>query len=654
MAIRVFPIFLALCTPLLDCRTLSTLEQTIFQSLVSNLSVVLDEIQNKIQQRDELHCDGRCSASRPVLVSRPVSGSSVATHYGVCHKCVVVDLNLRSETSSGVGWQTASSVASAIVGAVSLSGEVGFQASARQAVDKYDRRVAEILFDVYKEVGSIVAGEADDKFTQFRTGLLDTCSMPRNEKGLFTKGHNRIIKRYVKLLAKAFGGRRWYNALRVPFLTSVDAAASKASETLLGVLLSSDIGASWFFDIASTPSMDFNSAMDYSILPGVEIIAKLISPQLAAHFWFINMLWANIKAGTELQTEYNILMDSLRSIGRWRIGSAAILGGLASIIVGAGAYNGSGDGIVGIQSLQQFACGHNYSAMHEVKEQCEFEVNFTSPAHLSSTQLITHRLCSSLGDVECELTTCNCEHFANWALTGVPHSTQAHRASSGLGGIGSSGIHVWLAAILGIGTIYFPARVFGFEWLATVLPSLVPLFGTPAAVIPAPVSVLGFGSISALGAIAGWFFGGIVNTVQTMSPNGALGKFEQTLTSWNRRNMSNASIESALLRNTGCTYDEQCTMTIWEHNNREGKSQRFTLGVHQSAQHYRNVSNNVVSSIEVKGRTDCRATLFQHNAKDSGLPVPFKPGFYTAADIEKEAGGKIDDATAAMVWLMRY
>ena len=100
----------------------------------------------------------------------------------------------------------------------------------------------------------------------------------------------------------------------------------------------------------------------------------------------------------------------------------------------------------------------------------------------------------------------------------------------------------------------------------------------------------------------------------------------------------------------------QCKLTIWEHTDRGGRSDTFT-GVNVNivmADFIKKVPHDSVSSLEVSGTPNCRATLYQHRLldKNKGWAVNFAPGYY---DVEamKKSGAKNDEASSAALWMDR-
>jgi len=91
-----------------------------------------------------------------------------------------------------------------------------------------------------------------------------------------------------------------------------------------------------------------------------------------------------------------------------------------------------------------------------------------------------------------------------------------------------------------------------------------------------------------------------------------------------------------------------CSLKIWEGPTRTGRSASFSLGDINFAEFIKEVPNDTVSSLEVRGSPDCRATLYQH-ANFLGWAATFPPGFYDSQDINQR-GGVVDAASSAKVF----
>jgi len=94
-----------------------------------------------------------------------------------------------------------------------------------------------------------------------------------------------------------------------------------------------------------------------------------------------------------------------------------------------------------------------------------------------------------------------------------------------------------------------------------------------------------------------------------------------------------------------------CRLDIWEHDNREGRHDQFVApekNYVDFSTFTRVVGNDQVSSLEVTGPANCRATLFQHGDY-SGWQATFGPGYYSFDAMVKH-GAPNDDASTARVW----
>ena len=176
---------------------------------------------------------------------------------------------------------------------------------------------------------------------------------------------------------------------------------------------------------------------------GLKILADSLGcPRLAGSVWLIEFVCSLLKkagmCSSRLVEEHEAVHQMLQRIGRLRFVATTSLGSLSASAVLAAAYKGPGAGYVGIQSLWQFACPGKTQPTDELAD-CESNLTYEHFDGTDSTGEVLKRVRAALGSMDYELMTCNCEHFATWAVSGKPQSSQALNGARVVGAAGTGG-----------------------------------------------------------------------------------------------------------------------------------------------------------------------------------------------------------------------
>lgn len=125
------------------------------------------------------------------------------------------------------------------------------------------------------------------------------------------------------------------------------------------------------------------------------------------------------------------------------------------------------------------------SRLEDVARGCD--VHAVSYSLTFEPEEVIRRACSRLGEVNFNLASSNCEHFARWCATGQPRSEQVERLQATAGG----GVAAGTAASAGLGTVTAIGTAAGLSGGASVMTGLAQIGGVVGGGAAAGIAVVG-------------------------------------------------------------------------------------------------------------------------------------------------------------------
>lgn len=251
---------------------------------------------------------------------------------------------------------------------------------------------------------------------------------------------------------------------------------------------------------------------------GVALFCPQVMVYVVIVEYFVTMLDLTHCAHLKLHEALDRMHTSLWEMSKLCFVVAAVLGLISSSAVVHEAGQEQNKCVVRIVSVDQFENGQPMTF-----EQV-FEEQFDEVYKRILALFLQHRFID-------DLTSCNCEHFAMWVLTGKATSDQAVCTAQALGGVGGVGASTAVTmATIGI-TYTTLATVLGSQTIAVNAPWLVPSCGSAAIALLSPQLVAGVIVMVAVSTKIAVAVSRKVHRSQVNGESGGQGQFDRALCS---------------------------------------------------------------------------------------------------------------------------